>query len=188
MTSTTVKTVLERKEPPTSAKVYWSRLPGRLVERFTGEDKAKLNITDPLEWNETVLRLIEDQSSYIHKKSLRCGAQFVVANDFGFCILESLVSYRPLMFGEPNSNIGVEFDDAVQMGVINNKYAVFKSASIEPNKILIGLAGNGLDYIVNYVSSTPEIEVVCTDNPYKQREQVAYWNYLEILDIELYRK
>lgn len=181
---TTVKSVLERQEPPTTSTLFWSRLPGKFVDRLTGQETKILSIQDPIEWAQGLLTVVQDQANTIHRKTLHSPANFIITNGFGFVLLESLVTYRPLLFGEPNSDIGVEFDDAIQMGSLNGRFAVFKSQSIPEDKMLLGLAGHGVDFRMSNTNPM-DIEVVKTDNPYHQVGQVAYWAYVQILDMGL---
>ena len=68
----------------TSGTLYWSRRPGKFLDRSTGADLT--NSLAPTftgtvsEWYETLLETINDLSARMHRKTLRGGANFVVSS------------------------------------------------------------------------------------------------------------
>jgi len=69
MKKTSVKNILKRQDPAFEP-LYWSRLPGKFVDKFSGEQMMKLPISDPLQWNRTLVEVVKDATTLIHKKSL----------------------------------------------------------------------------------------------------------------------
>jgi hypothetical protein len=68
----------------TAAKLYWSRLPGKFVNRETGASISGTAFPDftgnVSEWYETLVETINDVSANIHRKTLRGGANFIVVS------------------------------------------------------------------------------------------------------------
>lgn len=109
-----------------------------------------------------------------------------MSNGLGFVLLESSVTYRPFLTEEEEMDVGVNFSDAKQMGVLNSKIAIFKSNCIPENQILVALAGNGTEIVTLEDPSllgVPHIEVKTSKKPHKQVGQVEHWGLIEILDV-----
>ena len=68
----------------TGGRLFWSRQPGRFVNREDGKDIVTSLYPDftgtVSEWYETLLETINDLSARIHRKTLRGGANFVVTS------------------------------------------------------------------------------------------------------------
>ena len=70
----------------TAGKLYWSRLPGKFVNRTSGVAPSDTVVAYPdftgnvSEWYETLAETINDVSAQIHRKTLRGGANFVVCS------------------------------------------------------------------------------------------------------------
>lgn len=186
-TKTSVKSVLERPEGPTVKTCYWSRLPGKIVDKHTGDERNKLPFNDPIEWAQTLLETITDQSNLIHRKSMIGPAQFVVVGDFGRVLLEWLVSYRPFLDEKEinQADLNLDFEDAQKIGMLLNRWVVFHSDKIPENQILVGLGGKGVEYLFGKsgTDGIPMIDVQTTDKPYSQIGQVEHWGLVEILDV-----
>jgi hypothetical protein len=84
----------------TASKLYWSRLPGKFVNRETGAalDPTSLGYPDftgnVSEWYETLAETINDVSAQIHRKTLRGGANFIVVSPEVANLLEFTAGFR----------------------------------------------------------------------------------------------
>ena len=124
--------------------LYWSRLPGRFVNRETGADHAVgASIAGPdftgtvSEWYETLVETINEVSAAIHRKTLRGGANFIVTSPEVANLLEFTSGFR--------ANVGVDTDKgtvgAVKAGSISKKWDVYVDPYFLRNLILVGRKG-----------------------------------------------
>jgi len=128
----------------TGGTLYWSRMPGRFVNRETGADHAvAANIAGPdftgtvSEWYETLVETINDVSAAIHRKTLRGGANFIVTSPEVANLLEFTSGFR--------ANVGVDTDrgtvGALKTGSISKKWDVYVDPYFLRNLILVGRKG-----------------------------------------------
>ena len=77
---------------------YWSRKPGKFVNRETGAAITTTLFPDftgtVSEWYETLLETVNDVSAQIHRKTLRGGANFLVTSPEVANILEFTAGFR----------------------------------------------------------------------------------------------
>ena len=131
----------------TAGSYYWSRRPGRFLNRETG---ATVEVDDAdgslfggdftgtvSEWYETLIETINDVSAQIHRKTLRGGANFVVCSPEVANILEFTAGFR--------ANVTADADrgtvGAVNVGSLSKKWDVYVDPYFPRNVILVGRKG-----------------------------------------------
>ena len=124
---------------------YWSRRPGKFVNRNTGADLgAALGVTSPPDftgnvsmWYETLIETINDISANIHRKTLRGGANFIVVSPEVANILEFTAGFRATVTHDAEKgSIG-----AVKVGALNAKFDVIVDPYFPRNVLLVGRKG-----------------------------------------------
>jgi hypothetical protein len=131
----------------TAATLYWSRRPGKFVERTTGlaiggEATIAANGADftgnVSMWYETLVETINDVSAAIHRKTLRGGANFVVCGPEVANILEFTSGFRAnVVHDDAKGTIG-----AVKAGSLSKKWDVFVDPYFLRNVVLVGRKGS----------------------------------------------
>jgi Major capsid protein Gp23 len=130
----------------TAATLYWSRRPGKFVERTTGlaiangvTDVNGADFTGNVSmWYETLVETINDVSAAIHRKTLRGGANFVVCGPEVANILEFTTGFRAnVVHDDAKGTIG-----AVKAGSLSKKWDVFVDPYFPRNLILVGRKGS----------------------------------------------
>jgi hypothetical protein len=122
---------------------YWSRLPGKFVNRLTGLDAS--NAASPpdftgnvSEWYETLIETINDVSAQIHRKTLRGAANFVVCGPEIANLLEFTAGFR--------ANVSADSDrgdaGAVKVGSLSKKFDVIVDPYFPRNLLLVGRRGS----------------------------------------------
>lgn len=92
------------------------------------------------EWFQTMGNKIQSVSNAIHQKTLRGGANFLVISPETATILESIPGYAVDTTGEATTN---RFAMGVQkIGMLNNRFQIFKNPYMIENQILVGFRGN----------------------------------------------
>jgi len=127
----------------TAAKLYWSRLPGKFVNRETGAalDATSLGYPDftgnVSEWYETLVETINDVSAQIHRKTLRGGANFIVVSPEIANLLEFTAGFRGAVTHEDaRGTVG-----AVRVGNLSKKFDVYVDPYFPRNVVLCGRKG-----------------------------------------------
>lgn len=126
----------------TAGVKYWSRRPGKFVNRKTGADVS--NSTNPPDftgnvsmWYETLVETINDVSALIHRKTLRGGANFLVCSPEVANILEFTSGFRASVTNDAEKgSVG-----AVKVGDMNKKWDVIVHPYFLRNVILVGRKG-----------------------------------------------
>ena len=131
----------------TAGKQYWSRRPGKFLNRDTGapistsanESLLGADFTGTVsEWYETLLETINDVSAQIHRKTLRGGANFLVCGPEVANILEFTAGFKATVtHDEDRGNAG-----AVNVGSISKKWDVYVDPYFPRNVVLVGRKGN----------------------------------------------
>lgn len=131
----------------TAATLYWSRRPGKFVDRVTGLPIAGeatigaggADFTGNVSmWYETLVETINDVSAAIHRKTLRGGANFVVCGPEVANILEFTSGFRAnVVHDDAKGTIG-----AVKAGSLSKKWDVFVDPYFPRNLVLVGRKGN----------------------------------------------
>jgi hypothetical protein len=123
---------------------YWSRRPGKFVNRNTGVDLGAGNYAAPPDftgnvsmWYETLIETINDVSANIHRKTLRGGANFVVVSPEVANILEFTAGFRATVTHDSEKGS----TGAVKVGALNAKFDVIVDPYFPRNVILVGRKG-----------------------------------------------
>ena len=126
----------------TAGTLYWSRKPGKFVNR---ETSATTNLSlfpdftgTVSEWYETLLETVNDISAHIHRKTLRGGANFIVTSPEVSNILEFTAGFRAdTTVDETKGTAG-----AIKVGQISKKWDVYVDPYFPRNLLLVGRKGN----------------------------------------------
>ena len=126
---------------------YWSRRPGRFLDRNTGLPISTLSNESLLgadftgnvsEWYETLVETINDVSAQIHRKTLRGGANFIVCSPEVANILEFTAGFRAnVTHDDDKGTVG-----AVNVGSLSKKWDVYVDPYFPRNVVLVGRNGN----------------------------------------------
>ena len=129
----------------TAATFYWSRQPGKFVDRETGASLvgagnfAMPSFTGTVsEWYETLLETVNDVSAQIHRKTLRGGANFIVTSPEVANILEFTSGFRASTTADENKGTA----GAVNVGSISKKWDIYVDPYFPRNVLLVGRKGN----------------------------------------------
>ena len=132
------------------ANLYWSRSPGRFVNKETGGEITRTNSLTPgpaftgtvRDWYETLVETITDVANTIHRKTLRGSANFVVASPDVCTILEASVMYKPdiKISGDGQTSYPAQIG-AISSGTISGRYKLYKDPYFPRNKVLVGYKG-----------------------------------------------
>jgi len=134
-----------------AANLYWSRAPGKIVNKLTGAEALQSSNLSPgpmafvniQEWYQTLIETVSDVANTIYKKTLRGSANFLVTSPDVCTILEHLVSYKPAYRLDSDGQVRDSMTvGAEAVGTLNNRYTVYKDPYFPANKILVGLKGN----------------------------------------------
>jgi len=130
----------------TAGTLYWSRLPGKFLNRQTGAPIGAGTANESLmgadftgtvsEWYETLVETINDVSAAIHRKTLRGGANFIVTSPEVANLLEFTAGFRANVTADSNGTVG-----AVNVGSLSKKWDVFVDPYFRRNLILVGRKG-----------------------------------------------
>jgi hypothetical protein len=133
----------------TAGVKYWSRRPGKFVNRNTGVDLAGAGAglggpTYPPDftgnvsmWYETLIETINDVSANIHRKTLRGGANFIVVSPEVANILEFTAGFRATVTHDSEKGS----TGAVKVGALNAKFDVVVDPYFPRNVVLVGRKG-----------------------------------------------
>jgi len=125
----------------TGANYYWSRAPGKFLDKTTGNTVSGASFTGTKrEWYESLIELCIDAANTIHRKTLRGAANFVVTSPDVATILEASVLYKPVLSMDSKETmftVGTE-----KVGTLNNRFTVYKDPYFPRNKILLGYKGS----------------------------------------------
>jgi len=126
----------------TAGTFYWSRRPGKFVERATGavidQSSGAADFTGNVSmWYETLLETVNDVSAQIHRKTLRGGANFLVCGPEVGSILEMTAGFRAKV--APDDEAGMA--GAVNVGSVSKKWDVYVDPYFPRNVVLVGRKG-----------------------------------------------
>lgn len=122
---------------------YWSRRPGRFLNRTTGQVLAAAVTGDftgnVSEWYQTLLEAVNDVSAQIQRKVLRGGATFLVTSPEVANILEFTQTFIATVTHDQDSagSAGVG-----KVGTLSKKWDVYVTSYFHRNLILIGRKGS----------------------------------------------
>ena len=151
------------------ANYYWSRSPGKFVNKKTGAEIARTSTLTPgpaftgtvREWYETLTETVIDVANEIHRKTLRGSANFIVVSPDVATILESSVMYRPDMSIDGQGQVGSAFSmGAEKVGKLSNRFTVYKDPYFPRNKILVGYKGGS--YLETGYVYAPYVPLIVT--------------------------
>jgi hypothetical protein len=129
----------------TAGTFYWSRRPGRFLNRTTGlpveatgNELLGADFTGNVsQWYETLLETVNDVSAQIHRKTLRGGANFLVCGPEVAAVLEMTAGFRAKV--TPDDEAGMA--GAVNVGSVSKKWDVYVDPYFPRNVMLIGRRG-----------------------------------------------
>ena len=151
------------------ANYYWSRAPGRFVNKTTGQPvtlASSLSIGPAFtgtvrEWYETLVETVIDVANTIHRKTLRGSANFMVVGPDVATILESSVLYKPKFSLDGEGQVASPFTiGAEAIGTISNRFTVYKDPYFVRNKILVGYKGGS--YLETGYVYAPYVPLIVT--------------------------
>lgn len=151
------------------ANLYWSRAPGKFVNKQTGAEVLLSSTLAPgptfqgtvREWYEVLVETIIDAANTIHRKTLRGSANFVVTSPDVATILEASVAWRPLFSIDAQGQVANPFTlGAEPVGTLNNRFTVYKDPYFPQNKILIGYKGK--NYLETGYVYAPYVPLIVT--------------------------
>ncbi len=126
----------------TAGTYYWSRKPGKFVDRTLGTTTNQSLFPDftgtVSEWYETLLETINDVSAQIHRKTLRGGANFIVVSPEVANILEFTSGFRADTTADENRGTA----GAVKVGQLSKKLDIYVDPYFVRNVVLVGRRGN----------------------------------------------
>ena len=151
------------------ANYYWSRSPGKFVNKSTGAEIARTSTLTPgpaftgtvREWYETLTETVIDVANEIHRKTLRGSANFIVVSPDVATILEASVLYRPAYSLDGDGQVGAPFTmGAEKIGTLSNRFTVYKDPYFPRNKILVGYKGGS--YLETGFVYAPYVPLIVT--------------------------
>jgi len=151
------------------ANFFWSRSPGRFVNKVTGDRQAlasSLSIGPQFtgtvrEWYETLVETIIDVANTIHRKTLRGSANFMVTGPDVCTILESSVLYKAKFSMDGEGQVSTPFTIGTEaIGTVSNRFTVYKDPYFPRNKILVGYKGGS--YLETGYVYSPYVPLIVT--------------------------
>jgi len=151
------------------ANYYWSRAPGRFVNKETGREVERNGSLNPgpaftgtvREWYETLVETIIDVANTIHRKTLRGSANFIVVGPDVATILESSVFYKPSYTIDGEGQVSSPMTLGTEkIGTVSNRFTVYKDPYFPRNKILVGYKGGS--YLETGYVYAPYVPLIVT--------------------------
>ena len=151
------------------ANFFWSRAPGKFVNKQTGTEKLTSNSLAPgpqffgnvQEWYQTLVETIIDVANTIHRKTLRGAANFIVTSPDVCTILEASQFYKNNISVDGNGQTSSTFNiGAEPVGKLSNRFTVYKDPYFPRNKILIGYKGGS--YLETGYVYAPYVPLIIT--------------------------
>jgi len=151
------------------ANYYWSRVPGKFVNKKTGNEvtlsstlAAGPAFTGTVrEWYETLVETIIDVANEIHRKTLRGSANFIVVSPDVATIFEASVLYKPNYSLDGQGQVGSPFQlGAAPIGSLSNRFTVYKDPYFPRNKVLVGYKGGS--YLETGYVYAPYVPLIVT--------------------------
>ena len=151
------------------ANLYWSRSPGKIVNKQTGREATKSSslASGPAftgtvrEWYETLTETIIDVANTIHRKTLRGSANFVVTSPDVCTLFENSLLYKANLKLDSNGQVGSPFSlGAEPVGSLTNRFTVYKDPYFPQNKVLVGYKGGS--YLETGYVYAPYVPLIVT--------------------------
>ena len=145
-----------------AANYYWSRAPGRFLNKETGTDLSSVaSFTGTVrEWYETLVETIIDVANQIHRKTLRGSANFIVVGPDVATILEASVLYKPSYSLDGDGQVSGMVIGAEKVGTLSNRFTVYKDPYFPRNKVLVGYKGGS--YLETGYVYAPYVPLIVT--------------------------
>ena len=150
-----------------AANYYWSRSPGKFVNKTTGTEVLRNtsapgpNFTGTVrEWYETLIETIIDVANEIHRKTLRGSANFVVVGPDVATILEASVFFKPSFSLDGDGQVSGMVIGADMVGTLSNRFTVYKDPYFPRNKVLVGYKGGS--YLETGYVYAPYVPLIVT--------------------------
>jgi hypothetical protein len=146
-----------------AANYYWSRAPGRFLNKETGavQDSGFASFTGTVrEWYETLVETIIDVANQIHRKTLRGSANFIVVGPDVATILEASVLYKPSYSLDGDGQVSGMVIGAEKVGTLSNRFTVYKDPYFPRNKVLVGYKGGS--YLETGYVYAPYVPLIVT--------------------------
>ena len=150
------------------ANLYWSRSPGKFVNKLTGVEIARTDTLRPgpqftgtvRDWYETLVETIIDAANIIHRKTLRGSANFIVIGPDVATIFESSVMYKPSYSIDGQGQASAISIGAEKIGSLSNRFTVYKDPYFPRNKVLLGYKGGS--YLETGYVYAPYVPLIVT--------------------------
>lgn len=148
------------------ANLFWSRAPGKFVNKNTGVEVAAGAIGPAFtgtvrEWYETLVETIIDVANQIHRKTLRGSANFVVVGPDVATIMEASVYYRPSYSLDGEGQVASPMSIGCEkVGTLSNRFTVYKDPYFPRNKVLVGYKGGS--YLETGYVYAPYVPLIVT--------------------------
>ena len=148
------------------ANLFWSRAPGKFVNKNTGVEVAAGAIGPAFtgtvrEWYETLVETIIDVANQIHRKTLRGSANFIVVGPDVATILEASVYYRPSYSLDGEGQVASPMSIGCEkVGTLSNRFTVYKDPYFPRNKVLVGYKGGS--YLETGYVYAPYVPLIVT--------------------------
>jgi hypothetical protein len=152
-----------------AANYYWSRAPGKFVNKETGAEILAGSSLAPgpsfrgtvREWYETFIETIIDVGNQIHRKTLRGSANFIVVGPDVATILEASVFYKPSYTLDGEGQVSQPMVlGAEKTGTLSNRFTVYKDPYFPRNKVLVGYKGGS--YLETGYVYAPYVPLIVT--------------------------
>jgi len=144
-----------------AANYYWSRAPGRFLNKETGAVSSVGTFTGTVrEWYETLVETIIDVANQIHRKTLRGSANFIVVGPDVATILEASVLYKPSYSLDGDGQVSGMVIGAEKVGTLSNRFTVYKDPYFPRNKVLVGYKGGS--YLETGYVYAPYVPLIVT--------------------------
>jgi len=152
-----------------AANYYWSRSPGKFVNKTTGAEVTRASTLTPgpaftgtvREWYETLIETIIDVANQIHRKTLRGSANFVVVGPDVATILEASIFYKPSYSLDGDGQVSQPMViGADKVGTLSNRFTVYKDPYFPRNKVLCGYKGGS--YLETGYVYAPYVPLIVT--------------------------
>lgn len=159
------------------ANYYWSRSPGKFVNKKTGEEvtlsstlAAGPNFTGTVrEWYETLTETICDVGNEIQRKTLRGSANFIVCGPAVSTIIEQTAYYKAAYKIDGNGQVSNPMTiGAENLGTVANRFTVYKDPYFPNNKILVGFKGS--NYLETGYVYAPYVPLIVTPTIFKPED------------------
>lgn len=123
----------------TAGVKYWSRRPGKFVNRDTGVAVVGQFTGNVSMWYETLIETINDISAVIHRKTLRGGANFIVCAPEVANLLEFTAGFRASVVADETKGGSA---GAQKVGSISKKWDIYVDPYFARNLLLVGRKGS----------------------------------------------